>query len=533
MYHLVFFIQLCSLVAAQATIDPQNATVSSLVYGYPLLAWQMFFAPVLERSSVNTWTHARELSTPENRTVVKPNVDTVYSTLIYDLSQSDVEITIPDIPAENFKLFSFYDPFGVNWANVGTGGFFVPGAYLIRSSTTDDGSDVGLQVMNGSEEPNVGNLISPTTYGTLLVRWGLNATNLDLVHQLQDECSSQTVEPQSNTSSMRAPRLETLIDTFDATSSPAENVMNLLAQYAPPTSPAATLEAAGISDTAYTPPPSVNLTLANATAVRTIAGAATSPGSSDELNNGWSARSPQLIGIYGTDYALRALIAAGGYLALRNPFAVYPNWANGTSASPGGALTLGPDEAILFTFSGKPPIQDVGFWSMTAYDADSFLIPNDIEVYALGDRSNLTYPDGSRIYDTETSDSSSNSDDEMFQILVQPADVAPPANWTSNWLPAPAGGGQIIAQLRLFAGQPEAIDGSYMYPVVTRISALADESGTGDNTGSPTSSSPASAASGTGDVVASYTAGSSASFAMSGVTSATVYIVVAMAILLQ
>ena len=53
--------------------------------------------------------------------MVKPNVDTLYSYLVYDLSQSNVEVTIPDVPATEFKLFSFYDPFGDNFANVGTG----------------------------------------------------------------------------------------------------------------------------------------------------------------------------------------------------------------------------------------------------------------------------------------------------------------------------------------------------------------------------------------------------------------------------
>jgi hypothetical protein len=37
----------------------------------------------------------------------------------------------------------------------------------------------------------------------------------------------------------------------------------------------------------------------------------------------------------------------------------------------------------------------------------------------------------------------SSTGDEPFDILLQAADVQPPANWTSNWLPAPAGGGSI------------------------------------------------------------------------------------------
>lgn len=116
---------LCVLLAssaiAQSTPDPQNATVFSLLYGYPLLAWQKAYVPIIDGVGTNTWEHARILSTPSDKTVVKPNVDTLYSYLVYDLSQSNVEVTIPDVPATEFKLFSFYDPFGDNFANVGTG----------------------------------------------------------------------------------------------------------------------------------------------------------------------------------------------------------------------------------------------------------------------------------------------------------------------------------------------------------------------------------------------------------------------------
>lgn len=507
MHAVVVLVHLFCLAAAQSITDPQNATVFSLTYGYPLLSWQKTYAPLVEKYGVNTWQHARQLSTPANRTVVKPNVDTIYSQIVYDLSQSDIEITIPDAPAGYYKLFSLYDPYGDNWANVGTGGFYEPGNYLIRPSGTEDASDVGLQVVNATY---VGYLTSPTLYGTLLVRWGLNATNADLVHQLQDDCTSTTV-PRNDTSAVSGPRLETLIDVYSATSSPAENVMNLLAQFAPPTAPAATLEAAGISNTTYSAPPSVNLTLANATALATTVAEASDRINIDVLNNGWVELSPSLVGVYDTNYALRALVAFTGYLALRTPFAFYPNWANSTKGASNALLTVGPNEAILFTFSGKPPLQPVGFWSLTAYDAgDFFLIPNPIDVYALGDRSNLTYADGSRVYGSAADDDR----DGTFQILLQPADVAPPANWTSNWLPAPAGGGGVAAQFRVFGGEQMALDGSYVYPEVTKISAVTGGNGTSSGGGSSSSESG----------VSTYT-GNAAANAPTGIALATMYVI--------
>ena len=110
---------------------------------------------------------------------------------------------------------------------------------------------------------------------------------------------------------------------------------------------------------------------------------------------------------------------------LKAPNALYPAWSNASGGSDGLGATqynLGHNESYLYSFSAKPTLQSAGFWNLTAY-ANSYLIPNIMNVYALGDRINLTYPDGSRIYGPNAS-----SSDGPFQSLVQPADVAPPCN---------------------------------------------------------------------------------------------------------
>ena len=489
-------------ILAAATAQPaQNATTFSLLYGYPLLAWQSLYPSILGEVGANTWYHARQLSTAANRTVVKPNVDTIYSTLIYDLSRSNVEVSIPEVPAENFKLFSFYDPFGDNYANVGTGGFYKSGKYLIHPYDRPGGSrQVGLQVVNGSSE-YAGTISSPTSYGTLLVRWGVNSTNVDTVHEWQNECGSRVLPalmtlPNESTE----PPLHSLIDVYNENNSVATNVLNLLAKFAPHNAPSAQLEAAGIGllHGKYTPVSSVNLEEANATAVAEAAKAAADPSTVIPMNDGWTVLSPKLIGVYGMDYALRTVVAISGYLALRNPFAVYPNYSNSSNAN--APLTIGPNEAILVTFSRKPPLQEAGFWSVTAYGSDYYLIPNSRDVYALGDRSNLTFAKGKAVYGT-------SGEDGMFQILMQPADVLPPSNWTSNWLPAPTGGGEVIPQLRFFVAQKAITDGSYKYPVLEKIVAItaSNTSGGASNASSSSSArppSPSSAGTSTGAGVA-------------------------------
>jgi hypothetical protein len=479
---------------AQSTPDPQNATAFSLLYGYPLLAWQSAYVPIIDAVGTNSWLHARELSVASDRDVVKPNVDTLYSRLIYDLSQSNIEVTIPDVPAEEFKLFSFYDPFGDNFVNVGTGGFYKPGKYLMRPYDRPGGSsEVGLQASNGSSSNYAATVSSATPYGILLVRWGVNATNAAIVHGWQNECGSKVLAMSKDVTNTSSPKLKSLVNAYSAQSSPADNVMNLLAKFAPSNGPSSQLQAAGIANGEYTAVSSVNLTAANATAVEMASAAATDPSNINPENNGWSVLSPKYIGVYGTNYALRTLIGLTGYLALANPYAVYPTWANTSSGSVIAFLHLARDEAVLVTFSGKPPLQEAGFWSLTAYGSDYFLVPNDRGVYALGDRSNITYSDGTRVYGASSSGSNS---DRTSQILLQPADVAPPANWTSNWLPVPSGGGNVIAQLRFFVANESLIDGSYQYPHVEKISAITGEQGaSGGHGGGSGAGSTVSAAS--------------------------------------
>jgi hypothetical protein len=78
---------------------------------------------------------------------------------------------------------------------------------------------------------------------------------------------------------------------------------------------------------------------------------------------------------------------------LKAPNALYPSWANSSSST----LNLDADSSYLYTFSRKPPFQLPGFWSLTAYEAEGYFIDSSLGVYALGDRNELTFPDGGKV----------------------------------------------------------------------------------------------------------------------------------------
>ena len=66
-------------------------------YTYPLYIFANFAGTVLQNVAINQIFHQQQLASIESSAVIKPNVDTVYSRVVLDLSKNDVVLTIPPI----------------------------------------------------------------------------------------------------------------------------------------------------------------------------------------------------------------------------------------------------------------------------------------------------------------------------------------------------------------------------------------------------------------------------------------------------
>jgi len=158
--------------------------------------------------------------------------------------------------------------------------------------------------------------------------------------------------------------------------------------------------------------------------------------------NGWEITLD--MGRYGTNYPYRAswtFFGVGGNLA---EDAIYPV----AKTDGDGKLLDGASKYELrFAKSEMPPAG--AFWSLTSYDADSYLVPNSINRYALGDRSRMKF-----------------GDDGSLTIYIQ--NEPPSADRQANWLPAPKQGGMLLA-LRLYAPRKEVADGIWAPPPVRRV----------------------------------------------------------------
>jgi hypothetical protein len=325
--------------------------------------------------------------------------------------------------------------YGNNFANVGSVGHNSSGEYLLRLA-----EDCAKEHQHhATTDVYEGQILSPTTYGTLLIRDLVknNGSDLTYVQTLVKEAKLTKI-PRNKTTDHEATPLTnaTFMGYYEAGANVSFAVMNLLAKLAaanPSFNKTDTiyvnheLRAAGVGHGTYKPPTGANLSLAYLEVVTSIASYAAT--SLQSLGNGWDHNVPQ--GIYGSSYVERALIADIGYLELTADQVIYPR-----QSAP--EFTLQSNESYIYTFSSKPPIEPDGFWSLTLYNSQGYVSANPLEKYSVGDRSNITYPGGALVYGNGT-----GGVDGSFQVLVQPYNVPPPANWTSNWLPAPANGSEF------------------------------------------------------------------------------------------
>lgn len=153
----------------------------------------------------------------------------------------------------------------------------------------------------------------------------------------------------------------------------------------------------------------------------------------DREQHGWGTR--RRGAAFGDDVTYRAAFAAvslAGHLPQENRS--YRCSLDGRTPR---VLHLGPEQV--------PPVS--GFWSVTLYGPDLFLVPNDLDRHALGDRTLVPDQDGS--------------------VTVTVAAERPPSVAPAGWLPAPPGPCHLV--LRAYEGAPEVVDATWFPPPVRSL----------------------------------------------------------------
>ena len=146
------------------------------------------------------------------------------------------------------------------------------------------------------------------------------------------------------------------------------------------------------------------------------------------------------IGNFRDAYDYRAMIALSGLGANPMEVAVYLKTGVDSEKS-----TLNGRNDYVLHFDSLPPACAGGFWSVTAYGSDDFLIANELNRYCINDRTGLRL----------------NEDGTLDVILSNQA----PEN-TKNWLPV--GEDDFHLVMRIYLPDMNAIGNGWISPTITK-----------------------------------------------------------------
>lgn len=416
------------------------------IFGYPLVIMDVTRAnSALTLAPENTLLKVRQFPDAGFTEVVRPNVDTLYTTGFIDMANGPwvFEMAAHD---KRYEVMPFMDA----WTNV----FAAPGT---RTTGTAGGRFLLTdRSWAGPVPPGLTLLRSPTQMVWLIGRVQTNGVaDYPEVHALQDGISLRALADWQAGKPASAPAWQVAVNKpvpplEQMQGMRTDAFFNRLALLMVGNPPAAAdgpmlVKLSRLGMAPGKPPNWGVLDLAAISLGRwladfTVAKELKKP---RDLVRGWSTP-PAILGDYGTFYNTRAVVAMVGLGANLPADATYPN----TSVDAGGQALSGSRRYRLhFTPGELPPVK--AFWSVTAYGSDNFLIDNPLRRYAIGDRDPLVYnPDGS------------------LDLWIQ-ADE-PAAGKSSNWLPVKAGQ-PFLLNARLYWPKPAALNGSWGMPVVQRV----------------------------------------------------------------
>ena len=421
------------------------------LFGYPLVMME------------TTRIHSAHYIGPENqlrlvrqfpdasfKDVVRPNVDTLYTTAFFSMKDGPWVFEMPP-NSQRYELMPFMDA----WTNV----FASPG-------TRTHGAAAATFLLAGpnwqGEVPRGMTLLrSPTDMVWLIGRTQTNGTaDFQTVHRLQDRLQVKKFNATSQTAShanapakpptwvhSRVPAIPPVTQLRNMqTAEFFERLMALMVINPPAKADAPMLQR--MAAVQLVPGQAVHLKaldLACFELGRWLADYKVQQVLNTQPAKGAWSTPPLNLGAYGTDYNTRAAVAMVGLGANLPQDALYPN-----SRTDREGRQLNGQFRYRLHFDAKqlPPVK--AFWSITAYGSHEFLIANPINRYALGDRDPLHFnPDGS------------------LDIWIQAHEPAEAAK-RSNWLPVQAHA-NFLLNARLYWPAQDALEGTWKMPTLERI----------------------------------------------------------------
>ena len=437
---------------AFAPEEAREAAVEAYLYAYPLVLMETTRRVGTNggtgmRMPANQFGHMRAFPDATFTDVVRANVDTLYSSLWFDVSQEPLVVTAPDSGGRYYLL-----PILDLWTDV----FASPGKRT--SGTGPQSYAITGPGWSGTLPKDVTRIEAPTATGWIIGRTQTNGkADYAAVHTFQDGLRAVPLSAWGKAYQPPKGKIDPIVDM----SAPVEQVAKLsaakffaifadLTRANPPhLNDGPVLQRMArlgfVPGRPFDPaqaPPEARAALEAAPAAAMAKIAAFAPHAADVVDGWGMMGSP--IGTYGTDYLKRAYVAYFGLGANVVEDAIYPT---ARAQADGKPFESGAKYAIHFAKQQLPPAR--AFWSLTLYNDKQFLAANPIDRFAIGDRDALQF----------------NADGSLDLYIQRDA---PGKQHESNWLPTPANG-SFTMNLRLYWPQPEALDGTWTPPPVERV----------------------------------------------------------------
>lgn len=387
---------------------------------------------------VNHLIHAQHLATANFRLVVTPNVDTVYTQAWLDLREGPIVYVMPQ--TDRFFQVQVLDA----WTNT-PAVLKHAGTYLF---TTPDWQGT---VPQGMEQVSV-----PTNTVWLIARVVVDGeADMENVRQIQQAMQLMPLSAWPEGGEFTAPlgeyREENNVVPLNAVLSMGPQLYfqtaNDLMKVNPPAAEDADVlerfQALNIGPGLHFDPTVLQGDVkAEWTAMlQSLRETLVAAGAQYQVSLGGWKYFGEPIGNFGTAYDYRAMVALGGLGANPVDVAIYPKIdvdAEGVQLSGANTYNL--------HFDSLPPTEENGFWSVTAYGSDDFLIANGLNRYCINDRSDFTL----------------NEDGSLDIILAANA-----PEYEANWLPV--GMDDFHLFMRVYLPDMSAIQGGWTAPIITKL----------------------------------------------------------------
>ena len=432
----------CSAEKTQPDTDAVWETVGeAYIYAFPLVLTDATKTlstntdgTMASRAPVNQFNHAKKLADASFRTVVTPNVDTVYSQAWLDIGAEPMIYVLPE--TDRFCNVQILDA----WTNTAAV-LDTAGAYAIA-----------LPDWEGELPDGVTRVDVPTATVWSIARVVLSGDeDLPHVYAIQDQMQLLPLSAYGEDGRYTAPQgryakendFVPIDKVLSMTPDEFFNTANRLMQVNPPADAdeellkklSAVNVGAGMTfDASLLGEDAAERWKKMLQGLRATLAA---DGAKYAQKLGQWRYYGKPIGDFGTEYTYRAMVALVGLGANTVDVAIYPK----TAVDEIGAALNG-EKTYTLHFASLPPTLEGGFWSVTAYGEDDFLIDNPIHRFCINDRSAFEL----------------NEDGTLDIVLSKNA----PEN-TANWLPVSDGGFHLF--MRIYVPDMDALD-TWQPPVI-------------------------------------------------------------------